>query len=387
VRLQLGEHGVLVAGEDDLVELTVTNQGTAPVYRLAAVLADHEALDGLEFFFGRLAPGETRTWTRHVKLDHGWPSEIGTVSIRLRDEAGREVARTAARVEVEGHPRPQLGWSWRVESPPDGTIDAGDVVRVQLDVRNTGAGPSLGATGRIRNRAGRALDVLTGTLVAGRMLDVGGHPCAVLEPGWEAGRVVGDAAPDDPRIRGRVAPKYAEGCHRELAAGETWSGSFEVKVIEPLEGGYRLDLSLEDTASYDHGAIVREGFYRYYRNEEPIRFALGVPAPGVGWRDAPRIDLTLTPEHEIHGEQVTLSGRVSDADGVDHVLVFSDADKVFYEGTTPGGELPTIPFTANVALAPGMHTLTVLARDAKGFSTTVSHVVSRRPETYRAAGP
>ncbi|MCB9682238.1 MAG: PDZ domain-containing protein [Alphaproteobacteria bacterium] len=376
--------GQLHAGATQDVTVTVTNVGDETAWRTVAELGDHELLGGLEFFFGRLDPGASRSWSRTLHVSDGWPSEVSRVPVRVRSGDGSELADVDVDVVVAGQPLPRLAWSWRVEPEGGGTIDLGDTVRIVLSVRNVGDGPSHGATARIRNRSGRTLDILHGTLHAGRMVSDDGAACAVVDAGWDGGRIVGNADPSSARVASRLPARWAPGCHRELLPGEAWEGSFDVAVREPLDGSYRVDLTLEDSVSYDHAAIVREGFYRYYQQEESLRFALGGSAQASSERVPPRIDISAAPGTRVQQDLVTLSGRVADDDGLDHVVVYADDDKVFYEGSDPGQGLPTIPFTADVRLTPGEHTLTVLARDARGFVSTASRVVTRSEDVRTA---
>lgn len=383
VALHVEGDGALHAGQTNQVVLRVTNQGSEPIYRAVGVVTEHEALVGAEFFLGQLLPGQTRSWTRTVHLDDSWPAETVPLHLNVRDGAGAVVGEAEVPMSVTTTPSPRLAWAWTVEAPDDGRIDAGDRVRIRLSLSNVGEGPSRGATARIRNRAGKALDILSGTIHAGQMRDAEGAECAAIVPGWDAGVPVGDDQAH-PRVVNRLAPSWPEGCRRVLDAGATWTGSFEVDVIEALEGGYRLDLSIEDTANYDQTAIVRRGLYDYFRQEEPIEFSLGSELPAGERREPPRIEFTRVPGPEVHADLTTISGRVVDADGLAHVVMWADDDKVFYEGRGQGPALSTLPFTADIPLTAGVHRITVLARDAQGFTSTSSRVLYRPSTAWQA---
>lgn len=381
VDVSVGDEGHLVPGTRGEVTVRVTNHGDAAVHRVVAVVTDHEALQRYEFPLGKVDAGATRTWTEDVVLHEGWAPEAGTATMELRSGDGTVLQVVEAPVVVDPPGAPSLSWRWVLEDE-DGSVDVGDVVRVRWTVTNRGAGPAADVTGRLRNRSGRALDILTGTVRAGSMVQ-DGRACRPEEGGWEAGRVLGGLDADDPRVRDRVPPRWPERCRRLLAAGATWEGWFEVRVQERLEAGYRLDLSVEDAAgtwrAYAHD-VARE----HRVQEQTLRFGLGpTPSPGPEL-SAPTITLTEAPALVVVDGVVRVAGEVEDTDGLDHVIVWVDDDKVFFEGARPGEALPAVAYDAQVSVGPGRHLVTVLARDAAGFVSSSTRVV-HRPETSRQA--
>jgi hypothetical protein len=68
--------------------------------------------------------------------------------------------------------------------------------------------------------------------------------------------------------------------------------------------------------------------------------------------------------------QATISGVVSDDVGLKYVMVYLGEDKVFFQGGVSGAHLKSMPFTADLALKPGSNTVSVLATDEDGFTST-----------------
>jgi hypothetical protein len=76
-------NGRLQAGMESDISLTVLNTGLGDFYRLMAVSeSDVPALDGLEFDFGKLAPGEGLTLVRRIRIPRKLPP--GRVAVRFR---------------------------------------------------------------------------------------------------------------------------------------------------------------------------------------------------------------------------------------------------------------------------------------------------------------
>ncbi len=377
--------GTLVAGERAAVTVEVANTGLQPLHQVVALGEGHPLLDGLEFPIGRLAPGEARAWTRWVDVDTSEPSGIEGWALRARDGEGAPLATERVEVETVGTLPARLAWQWKVVEPGgNGRIDPGELVRIEVEVQNVGDGPAFGATARLRNRSGKAVDLVTGTARAGTMVDDRGRACRVLQPGWEAGAAVGDERRDPERVAARLAPEWEEGCSRRLEAGATWTGAFEVRFDEVLLDGYPMEITLED---HDLGLWGRDGDdprISYVRQREALRLRLGpVPPPSVR-REMPKIELSVAPGGRVMTEHATLSGRVTDADGVAHLAVWLDDTKVAVETAPSDAGVPALPFTADLRLTPGTHHITVLARDLQGQGTELHRVVRRAGESYQA---
>ncbi|MBW1880260.1 MAG: hypothetical protein JRJ84_18010, partial [Deltaproteobacteria bacterium] len=165
---------------------------------------------------------------------------------------------------------------------------------------------------------------------------------------------------------------YPDGCVRTLAPGETWSGAFEVQVDAAPSDHLALELVVGDAQAYDYASIVRGGFYSYFVNDEEIELTLDSEVSASTKRVPPAIVVTRAPEVSVDHEQVTLSGVVSDDQGVSYVMVFHGEDKVFYDGTGRHGKVRSVPYTASVRLKPGLNTLIVLAADLEGHTSTRS---------------
>jgi len=341
VVLDLGEDGALVAGEEELVGIEVTNVSTEPLYRLAAVTHDHGLLDGAEFFFGRLDPGETRRYERRVQVVEGHASEVAPVTIDLRDAGDDSLGEVAASVVVEGRELPRFAWRWSVnDADGDGVIRKGDELRVHLELENVGDGPTSFATARIRTDFRKELDIIEGTLLPGTLVD----------------------------------PDCEGECERVLAAGERFEGDFVVSVRDEAAGALTIDLELREEGAYDHATVMRAGFYEYYGHDDHVPLLVGGDTPDGSWRRPPSIEVSRAPGATSAGKRAAVSGRVTDDEGLSHVMVFSGGDKVFFENTAAGQALTSVPFTADIDLQHGENVVTVLATDKEGYSSSRSVV-------------
>jgi len=342
VSVDLGDDDALVAGEEEVVTVEVTNVGVEPLYRVAAVANDHGVLDGAEFFFGRLEPNETRRFERRVQVVEGYASEVAPVTLDLRDSGDDPLGRVSVEVPIEGRELPRFAWRWSVEDVDgDGVATAGDDLRIHLELENIGEGPTSYPTARIRTDYRKELDIVEGTLFPGTPLD----------PDCEGGE-----------------------CERALAPGEVFEGDFVVTLREPAAGALTVDLELRDEGAYDHASVMRAGFFEYYGYDDHIPLLVGGNVPEGSWRRPPAIEVSRGPAPTTTGRRDAVSGRVTDDESLAHVMVFAGGDKVFFESAGRGQRLQALPFTADIELDAGENIVTVLATDREGYSTTRSVV-------------
>ncbi|MCB9793230.1 MAG: PDZ domain-containing protein [Alphaproteobacteria bacterium] len=343
VQLDLGKDGVLKAGaaNAETLSVRVTNTGDAPVYQVMAVAdSSFDWMDHREFFFGELAPGETRVWPMRVALHEGYRSSVGEVSLKLQDAARTPLGESEHVVEVVGQELPRLTWTWSLSDAGegahgdgDGVAEPGEVVAMEVVVRNEGAGVAPEAFARLKNEAGRALD-----------LEVGAAELGALKP------------------------------------GETATARFLFKVMGG-EPELPVELRVGDQAAYDHAAVWRAGFYDNYVTKLPIVVPVGKPLPS-GSASAPTVEITRGPslnEDEVH--QV-ISGMARDDHGVRDVLIYHKAegteDKLYFR--SGGVDTAALPFSSEVELKPGDNLFVIMVRDTDGLSSVRSVSVWHNPD-------
>ena len=350
IHLDLGEDGVLVGGEAEVVELVLTNRGEAPLYQLSASLeSQHVAFDGREFYFGRVDPGETVRDAQEVNIPSGYGHQLSSLDVVLRSPDVTELSREQLRVETRPQPLPRFRYQLSVDDSDggdgDGLPEAGEVVDLVVTVENVGDGPTREGFVRLKNRAGRNLDLQTGSFPLGLSED--GRPCE-----------------GDPLE-----------CTVSLAPGEAHTGRIRFELRElPEDGSWPVELQVGDNAAYDYGTVYRGGFYEYFLIEERLQLAPDL-ALDSGWRETPSVEVSRAPEILTNLDEVVVSGVVRDARGVAEVMIYQGEDKVFYRGGGPGDQ--SLPFSIDLTLVDGENTLTILTRNVSGL------VSSRTLDTYR----
>ena len=192
-------------------------------------------------------------------------------------------------------------------------------------------------------------------------------------PGWDGVVFVGEVEAFG--LPGFDPVRYDEPCRKVIAADETLTTRMLFAIGDMHGSGASLYLSIGDRLAYDYGAIAEGGFWDTYSNQVTLRIPSGA-APMKGRRSPPTLDASAVPPLRTRASVVTLSGLAHDSDGIAHLVVFADDDKVFLDVSDPEvAAIQTIPYTATVRLEPGSHRLTVIATDVHGLTRTQSHRV------------
>lgn len=328
-----------VDGLSDL-RATVTNRGSTPLCQLIARAESpdgNDIVDGVEFYFGKVQPGETRTYTTRAKIPGGYPTEVARVDLKLTDWDHHELAQSALDVTTQGDALPRYAWEWSVDDKAggdgDGLPEVGEIVALKYTVSNVGEG-------------------------------VGGEVTFNLRK--------------DPSMGKAVELKEARFTSKALAPGASTKGTLSVRVAtEPPEGQLLMEVSVRDNERFDYASVTRAGFYAYYVHTEKVAMPLGKPVASVR-REPPKIEITRSPGNTSADPTVTISGVASDDRGVRDVIVYQGQRKLAYAG---GGDasapVPTVPFTASAELEEGNNILVIAVRDVDGFTTTAALDVAK----------
>ncbi len=343
--MDLGKDQLLVAGQEERITFSLTNHGSTTVYQAFAITSsDNEWLDESELFFGRVEPGETRSFQKRIKLADGYPSEIDKVEFTVRDPRGTILAEDTKYVETRGFDLPRYAYGLRVvddgsgtsKGNDDGLLQVGEVVDLELVVTNIGNSDGGEAFAKVRNESGHDLDLNIGTL------DLG-SPAP-----WQS-------------VDGRF--------------------SFEVRGSGE-DGFVELELQVGDNSRFDYGAIMRGGFYDYLAEREHLRLPVFTGESGKAdipdeaslrldaLRTPPLIELTRRPDKRSSESDVVLSGVVRDDSGVRDVIVYRGNDKIYYQGGE--GDIVSLPFSVESTLDGGLNTFIILAHDKNGLTAVKS---------------
>ncbi len=331
LRLVASEDGKLDAGKIEPVTLEATNRGATPLCQVVGVVkSGNGELDGAEFYFGKIGPGETRRYTLNASLAEGYPSETASLSVHLTDPQHHTFGTLDTTIETRRAELPSYTFRWKASDAEggngNGVLEVGETVTLSVEASNQGPG-------------------------------TGGVAHFLLKK--------------DPAMRKAVEIKQGVVDVNALAPGATAGGSLTFRVAErPEDGVVRIELRSYDDERYDYGSIVKGGFWDWFDQSVQLELPVGAALPS-GDRTPPRIEITRAPEEVAATGEVTISGSVTDDKGLRDIILYRGDEKIGYEGGA-GGTLKQVPFSATASLKDGVNLLVVLARDADGIVSTRS---------------
>jgi len=418
-----------VPGQSFDLTVTVTNRGNAPVYRLRATTkSDNPLFDRRELVFGRVNPGETRTWTTPLGICEYEGFRPGSTSlpaagtrklclmpkaslsrtdgVRLEwtESHSRVPAEVAPlRASVRGLERPVFAYGWQLAEAArggngDGRVQAGELVTMYLTVRNVGRGRSQVTLAALRNLSG-----------AGVLLHDARFNIDNMAPGEER-RVA---------FTFTVAPSYSQPEARielaledeDLREVETQKISVPIAreplMVTPATGtlAFTAETDLRETPLADGRVVLRAAagaslpitarsgdFVRLDagsgRPAWVLRSAGGAPRPGAVapapltyvLHNSPPMIETNGVELAVRGSTLTVRGAVTDETRVLDMYVFVGNNKVHYQSNRDAADRHRMAFEAQLPLRPGANIVAFVARED-------DDVVARRVFVIRRDGP
>jgi len=404
------------AGDKVKITVTVSNLGLGPAYRVRAISETASpALRDLEFFFGRIEPGGSRSYTTTVTIPQDAHSSIWKVRLRFVEEYGHQPPDQRLRLRVRGQRRAIFAAQYQfiddVVGNEDGLAQWGESLRLHLRVRNIGAGRSADAVATLKNLAGAEvfLHRSRGRLALG-----------ALKPGQEAS---GEFVFDLRRTGVSKAVKLEliifdnqlqEGVRQRILLPVSRSG----RTLQELEGwiviraSRALVTSGADARSAPLGFAQRGmafrlsgragGRYRFLRMGDLPGFVSVADAERVTVQPRVSLDRPLERHFQLTppilrlnryplstaAEELSVSGVAHDDRRVKDVYVVVSnfkakriRQKVYYQSNRDGVNPRALAFSARVPLSPGLNYISVVAREDNYVRTQKMIVVLQEPRS------
>ncbi|HEX9666257.1 MAG TPA: MXAN_5808 family serine peptidase [Thermodesulfobacteriota bacterium] len=391
---------VAKAGEKLNVTAEVTNRGTSPIYRLEAITkSDNPSFDGKEFIFGKLNPGEKRSWTDTFDIPEWALKSEDEITLHFGDAENKKLNDYKFKARVEELPRPLFSFNYSIID--DGRYDShgngngipefGEAIALLVRVKNSGEGVAKKGIVTLKNNSGEKL-----FLKQGRFEFENLQPGEMRESPLNFEVKKPDAKIDlELQILDEV---LKEGLMSKINILESekeanfLNNSQNIVVLNDktlIKGGSFTDAPV--LAISDKGA----GFKTMGENDEWVKIKLNENM--VGWIrkddiifvdfvssssdtqnlkeyfEGPPVISIVDPPLATESDTITINGSAEDGDGVALVYVFLDEDKVML---LPSRE-NNVPISVNLKLHEGTNVITFLAKDSKGLMAKKSFVVRK----------
>lgn len=313
---------VLKAGEEVQLELAVHNVGKGAFHQLiASTESENFLLKNREFIFGKINPGETRTWTVPIKIPAAALRREDKVTFAFREGNSQVPENFQSMVVTEPMPRPTFAFQYelfddgRHESRGNSNrrAEAGEKEAIKVLVKNEGPGSSKKTVVNLKN------------------LDGGG---IFLSKGREK------------------LEELPVGASKEASLNFSIDKTFAKDKVE-------LELSVSDQETQE-----------VLGDKLSIPLNGGEPKPPQGVLEAaPKISLDKAPyPSRTDQKKITVSGKVEDASGLKDISVYVGDHKVFLKAfpsdASSGQAATSATFEATLPLKERDNNLiSILARD------------------------
>jgi carboxyl-terminal processing protease len=389
----------------DVVTLTgtVKNEGAGPANRVhARVQSDDYVFEDVELAFGKVLPGETRTFSARIQVPKDALDRVDRLTFEVREARGAVAAAPPLTLRVAAAARPVFSYAYQLvdDGNGDGLVQKREKYHLSVEVKNTGKGAAPEAAALVRNLSGDGVAltksrVELGALAPGesRKLDFGFEVTrelreeeAVVELvvydavlGTQASekirRPLRPAAGAVAAATGLVVAKADDAAVHEGAAADA-------PVVAWAPRGARLSLLGTlcpwSTVSLDGGRV---GFVA---SDQVAKASNPGGAPRLRWQSTPPTVSLRLPTLETAAASYRLSGAVSDETRVEDIQVFVanraakiDDRKVFYKSNRGAAKPTQLDFAADIPLWPGSNQVTVLARESADVRSVQTFFIYR----------
>jgi len=163
------------SGDELILKATTKNITSTVLEQVHGVTeSDNPFFDKLEFVFGRLNPGETRSWEVKVKVPAGLGSRSDLISLMIGDPGGlgsNVLASTFAKIRAQA--KPHFAYQYQLDDRTggngDGLLQVGEKVRLKIRATNTGIGSGDEVMVTAKNMSGSSMFLKVGRASLGKL--------------------------------------------------------------------------------------------------------------------------------------------------------------------------------------------------------------------------
>ena len=403
----------VVAGDSIVFEATVKNTGEVPFDRLRALTySDNNLFEGMEFLFGSVPPGESRTWKVPLDVPRSALTRRDSVRLEFQEAGGHAPDDTSRMVGIRALARPRFAVTFRIDDRSqgngDGLLQPGESADLVVDVNNVGDGKSFTTLAALRNADDddntRGLFVERGRVHADDL--AAGDRKSVsfsfrVKPDVRVEALPVSVSVMDTEVREITSEKFM--LRIDLPGDENLEPIAGEAYIARAQGGSVALRGIHDEsaplAATADGAVRVDGrFGEWYRVPTDDGLYLWADARAVQIVDKPASIAALIaaipngpPVIRLNGDRpgvetksaaITLSGEASGRVQLKDLFIFVNNKKIFFksnESGPSGKDQNRLEFMATVPLEEGVNRITVVAREDKDLSSRQTLIVRRDP--------
>ncbi len=391
------------AGSEVLVEASVTNRSKIELRRVYGISkSDNGFFNALEFPFGALKPGETKSWSISRKLPLALSERADLVEFEVHSDTPTKEQKTTTIAEITAEEPPSFTYRVTIDDRKggngDGLLQQGESVQLLIDVKNVGETLGRDAFVTVRNSGGAEVFLKVGRASLGEIkagkskradltFDVKGSPgvdhakfqVSIWDGEFATGFSDDLTIPITQSKATKAARKFVE-ASTEL---EVRSGAdLDAPAVGVLKAGARarVDLTVGGFSRVllggnSFGFVESSKVKAVKRGRKKVGFR-----PALG-QEPPRIGMSL-PKLVTEDDSVTLEVRVSDRDALRDMYIFVNDQKVFFSkfaDTVRGQDGESVVVRPRIPLEEGTNEVGLIVRESETLMGRRTFAVYRKP--------
>ncbi|MBT8463792.1 MAG: PDZ domain-containing protein [Myxococcales bacterium] len=405
------------AGDPLTLTVEVTNEGEHPLYQLrAATKSDNPWFTRREMVFGKVLPGETRSWVttlgvcstedqeRVCRIPRSMNDRADAMLVEFEEAHGHVPEPVEVRTVIRALRQPRFSYGLQIadlNGNGDGRVQRGEQVSLYVTVKNTSDVDSFEVQANLQNKSGTGVLLHDGrfrrdSIAAGEEWVVP-FSFQVL-PDFEDDKATVLFAISDTELGATVGQKvdvpiYAEaGPVKPLHARGVVSLSAGVEIRErpdasaPVIGVVKGSFRALHTAT--SGAFERVNFGKGrpgWVSAAAVSPSQGQVStePPVAWitsKASPEIKLLPPASYVTRDEVFRLKGKAVDTQRVRDLYISTGGHKVYYESNQGSSNPKELAFDAEIPVHPGANSIMVVAREDNNSVTRQFLTVRRDAE-------
>lgn len=390
------------AGGELETNVEVENTGKTPLYRLMATTkSENPVFEGKELIFGRVNPGEKKSWKTSFEIPKWTLTREDEVTLEFEDGNDSKIPDYNFTAGTYGLERPLYAFNYEIvddgrygsRGNGNGIPEPGEVIAFLVKVKNIGPGRSEKTILTLKNNSGDKI-----------FLEKGRAEFENLAPGESSEAaftfdVKNTDSPLDLELQ-IVDDVFKEGLiGKAVIPGNTEGAVFQkadstvtVAVADtPVRGGGYNEAPIIALAGQgttfsglgQNGVWVKikinENSSGWIKKEKVVISETAPPSQPRGssmlkeiFEAPPVINVTGMPV-STNSRMITLNGDVNDGDGIELVSVFIGEDKVALLPSTK----TAVPVSVNLELENEVNLITIIAKDSTGLLSRQTFVVRK----------
>jgi carboxyl-terminal processing protease len=410
--------GAVKAGDVISVTATVKNHGTGAAWRvLPRIHADDRVFEDTELPIGKVAAGETKTFTTKLKVPKDALDRVDRLGLEVKEARNAPSRVVPTVLQVEAAPRPTFSYAYQLidEGNGDGLVQRGERYRLVVQVKNTGDGPTQEATVLLRNATGDGVLLNKSrhelkdkdSLAPGQVKELEfplatdatlrGDEMIVELMAYDAALDVQSSEKLRFKVQPAIAPARAPG-EIKVKAGSAMiraGASQDATVVGTAMRGASYP-TLGTYGSFTKVKLTPGGTKVGFIPSD----ALSAGGSGSGsyqpvWNSTPPVIALNLKSLETAVDTYKMSGSITDEQKVEDVYIFVsnqqskiESRKVFYHSNRGAKDPKTMAFASDLPLWPGSNMITVVARsNAEVRSVKTMFVYRDPPRTAQTTQP